>query len=94
MAHQALPSDSPFPIINLNKTNRDRTPTVDPYQSIFGDCWRDDINKSTALSPLVCVTKLVTFVIKEFTRVVTDTKHSGDWYFYHDTLNLMTANGT
>ena len=50
MAHLALSGENPFPIVNLTKTNRDGTPTVNPYQYRFENCWCEEIDKSTALS--------------------------------------------
>ena len=46
------------------------------------------------VSPLICLTKLVTFIMKEPAYMMTNTNHLGDWYFYYDALSLMTANGT
>ena len=94
MALMALPGTNPYPIVNLTKTNRDGTPTTNPYEARFGNRWREEIESSTALSPLVCVTKLVTYMMEESARVMADTRHSDDWYFYHDALSLMTAKGT
>lgn len=90
----AAPGKDPYPIINLSKTDRDGKPTSNPYHSRFGDSWRSEIMKSTALSPLVCVTELVKFMMAESARIMAGTVHADDWYFYHDALSLMTAKQT
>ena len=92
-ASAAASGSNPYPIIYLSTTNCDGTPS-NPYQARFGDTWRDEIIKSTALSPFVCITSLVEYVMVESARVMVDTEHTNNWYFYHDALSLMTASQT
>ena len=90
-ASAAASGPNPYPIIYLATTNRDGTPSSNPYQARFGDTWRDEIIKSTAFSPFVCITSLVEYMMVESARVMVDTEHANNWYFYHHALSLMTA---
>ena len=94
LAEQAIPGKNPFQRLNLTKFNRDGTPTDNPYRSRYGDRWREAIECSTALSPIVCITELVKYMMRESARVMSGTKHADNWYFYHDALSLMTAKQT
>ena len=93
-ASTAAPGSNPYPVIHYATSNLDGTPTTNPYHARFGSNWRDAISKSTALSSIVCITSLIQYMMTESARVMADTVHSKDWYFYHDALSLMTANQT
>ena len=75
-------------------TTTDHRKEPNPYLSKYGDEWRTVISKTVGLSPFVCVTSLVTYIIEESTRIMKGTVHEHDWYFYHDALSLMTAKTT
>jgi hypothetical protein len=44
--------------------------------------------------PYICVASMVKHICKETEKVMEVTKHEKDWYFYHDTLALMTSKET
>ncbi len=91
LAAQAIFGKNPFHKLNLTNFNQDGTPTDNPYKSRFGDRWKEEIESCTALSPILCVAKLVKYMVYESARIMSGTKHADDWYFYHDALSLMTA---
>ena len=64
---------------------------LNPYMSLYGDIWREEIVKTTALKPYVCITDLVKHMYQESERVMKGTKYEYTWYIYHDALSLMTA---
>ena len=46
----------------------------------------------TAIKPFVCIADIVKHMYDESERAMKGTKHENNWYFYHDTLSLMTSN--
>ena len=44
-----------------------------------------------ALSPLISNVQLIKYIMTEFNRLMKGTKYDNYWYFYHDSLIIMTA---
>ena len=72
----------------------DHRAALNPYESRFPDDHEVKLKNSSALKPFVCVTDLISWMIKESHRMMRGTVHAEDWYFYHDALSLMTASAT
>ena len=60
-----------------------------PYKSRYGDTWEVELEK--ILSQVVCVTKMITHMMKATEKAYVGTKYADSWMVYHDTLSLMTA---
>ncbi|ETV79113.1 hypothetical protein H257_07849 [Aphanomyces astaci] len=72
----------------------DHKKTDNPYESLFGTTWRDQIVKSTGMKSSVCITTMVEHIIQASPRVMAKTKHADDWVFMHDALSQMTCTST
>ena len=87
-ADASLDIDNPFHDIDYRQANN-------PYLARFEeDGWEDAISSSSAMSPLVSIQSLVTYIITESSSIIKGAAHKDDWYLYHDALALMTANVT
>ena len=62
-----------------------------PYQSLYGEQWEQHINKCAALSPFRPISDLVDFIAEESNRLMMESVHEKDWFFYHDALSLLTS---
>ena len=69
----------------------DHRKAVHPYISKYGDQWQAKIKKSPTFSNSVCVTDYIEHIINESQLVMNGTRHSDDWFFFHDALSIMTA---
>jgi hypothetical protein len=65
-----------------------------PYQSLYGNEWGGEIEKTTAPSGFVCITKMVHFIVRESAKLFVGTAHEHDCFFYHDALLSLTAADT
>lgn len=65
-----------------------------PYQSKFGDQWEKHLRQSNAFSTCIVVTEYIEFMMEQSAAVMKGTKHEDDWYVYHDSLSIMTAEKT
>jgi hypothetical protein len=62
-----------------------------PYKSRYGHCWKDEINKKiSSRKDCLCITDLVTDMMRATEKAYAGTKHKDDWLVYHDALSLMT----
>ena len=86
-ADTALPGSYPNPVT-------DHRAAANPYKSWFGDEHISKIECCAALSPFVCITKLVLHIMYQTKRMMVGTTHQDDWFFYHDALSLMISKGT
>ncbi len=64
-----------------------------PYKSRFGHLWRDKIKKLTFLLKFVCMKHLVEHIYIKINNFA-NTEYANNFFFYHNTLSLMTANNT
>ena len=69
----------------------DHTNSANPYKSRYGDVWKDELATALYKKGKVCVTELVTHIVRESEKVYANTKYKDTWRFYHDALSLMTA---
>ena len=74
--------------------NTDHRRAPNPYRSNYGEQWMEKLKASPSFSSYVCITDYADFIISESARIMKDSKHSNDWFFFHDALSLMTANRT
>lgn len=65
-----------------------------PYESLYGASWRDEIAKTTNLIGFVCITALITHIVIESAKLFVGTVHEHDWVFYHDALSQLTSQET
>ena len=72
----------------------DHRKAPNPYLSKYGEQWIEKLKASPSFSSYVCITDYVEFIVAESSRIMSNTKHSEDWVFYHDALSLMTAKKT
>ena len=66
---------------NIKQTRPDPTDHklhLNPYMSLYGDIWREEIVKTTALKPYVCITDLVKHMYQESERVTKGTKYQNN----------------
>ena len=73
---------------------KDHTLAANPYESKYREKWYDTIIEVMRGKGLVCVTELVTHIVRESAKVYKGTKYEHTWVFYHDALSLMTAKET
>jgi hypothetical protein len=72
-----------------------------PFESRYGNepsgiynkpCWEEEIRKKLMSSKhLVCITDLVTHIMRATEKAYHGTIHEEDWMLYHDALIVMTA---
>ena len=68
---------------------------ANPYLAKYGEPrWREEIAKSTMLSPFISIKELVSWIHDEAQQMMMGTIHEEDWYFYHNDLSLMTGEET
>ncbi len=61
-----------------------------PYKSRYGHCWKEEIKKKiSSIKDCLCITVLVTDMMRATEKAYTGTKHKDDWLVYHDALSLM-----
>ena len=66
--------------IEINRPDkRDFRKDENPYEARYGDSWRQEIRKVSALSPYTDIRLMIDHIAKE-------TKKAGKKYFYHDAL--------
>ena len=80
-----------FKVLDSRPPPTDHRKDDNPYESLYGRTWRDEVINSTAMKPFVCITELVTHIYKESEHIMKGTVHEDSWYFYHDALSLMTS---
>ena len=85
-AMDATKGDPPIDVNHLTATN--------PYQSRYGERWRDEIKHVQRMKKFVCVTDLVTHIVNHSAAAYKGTDHENDWLFYHDALTQMTDKKT
>ena len=62
-----------------------------PYKSKYGDDWLENIKKVKQLNKYVCITGLIKHIYEESRRIMQGTIYEDNWYFYHDSLSLITC---
>ena len=73
---------------------KDHRMADNPYLSLYGtDNWEDELEKDS-MKEVVCVTSMITHVYKHTKALYTQGGDSRPWYFYHDSLSLMTGKET
>jgi hypothetical protein len=72
----------------------DHRQAKNPYLSLYGEEWEQTIKWSVTLAAYISIADMIEFMVGESQRVMKGTHHEDDWYFYHDTLSLMTATQT
>ena len=65
-----------------------------PYDSLYGARWREEIAKTAALSHFCVFTDRVKHMAVETSAMFAGTAHANDCMFYHDALSLLTAQDT
>lgn len=65
-----------------------------PHEARFGECWKDEVLKSAAMTKLRDIRELVEHIVKESTAFFKGTEFENEWFFCHDALSLLTANET
>ena len=61
---------------------------------MYKERWREVITQTNFMRKYVCITTIVRHIIEESAKIMKNTKHENDWYFYHDALSLMTSSHT
>ena len=77
-----------------NKPISNHRGNSNPYESLYPDDYEESLAAVSAMKPFMCIKDLVVYFISESQHVMFGTVPDKDWYFYHDTLSLMTATST
>ena len=67
---------------------------LNPYESLYGNSWRDVIKKTTYMMKFLNVRDLVMHMTVQSDEVMRGTVYEGHAMFKHDALSLMTATKT
>lgn len=65
----------------------DHKKASNPYLSLYGDKWEDQIDKSLMLRDSICVTVLIKHIVKEIKAFLQGTQFKNTPYFYHNALS-------
>ena len=87
VAKNAIPGSCTYPIVDHRKS-------PNPYESKYGEAWRDVIKSTTALSSHANIQDLILHIVNESQEIMNGTRFEKSWYFYHDALSQLTANDT
>ena len=82
---------------HLGKFDRvtvNHTRDTNPYESLYGDHWRQVIIKTTYMMKFISVRDLVMHMTVESNEIMRGTQHEDEAMFKHDALSLMTAGKT
>ena len=86
-ASQAIVGDCP--------PDKDHRKANNPYLSLYGvPFWRQKVLETPTMKVLLCIRDLVEHIYKETKAHFVGTVYEDNWFFYHDTLSLMTADET
>ena len=69
----------------------DHKKSKNPYKSLYGDRWMEEIDKSTYMRKYINIRTLVMHMALETDEVMKGTQFEGKGMFKHDALSLMTA---
>ena len=65
-----------------------------PYESRYGDKWKEAIKRAPKMKGTVCITELIKHMVQETKCIFTDMKYDGNCFCYHDALTQMTNKKT
>lgn len=86
-ARSAIPGSYTSELVDHKKAEN-------PYASLYGETWNDQINESVTLKGTCCITVLVEHMIRESQAVMRGTKWENMPMFYHDALTLLKCEET
>ena len=64
---------------------------VDPYKSLYGSQWKQEIFKTAAIKIFISSNTLVQKTYKNTIKIFQGTVYKNNFFFYHDALSLMTS---
>jgi len=69
----------------------DHKKSKNPYKSLYGDRWMEEIDKLTYMRKYINIRNFVMHMALERDEVMKGTQFEGKGMFKHDALSLMTA---
>ena len=78
----------------FDRATVNHTTAANPYESLYGDQWRQVIIKTTYMMKFISVRDLVMHMTVESDEIMRGTQHEDEAMFKHDALSLMTAGKT
>ena len=82
---KALPGSRPRPTV----INHAEMPN--PYESLYGSEWKQVILKTATMKRFILSNRLVKQIYENTKKVFSGSMYKNNFYFYHDTLSLMTS---
>ena len=64
---------------------------ANPYKSLYGSQWKQEILKTTAIKRFISIKTLVQKIYKNTKKIFQGTVYKNNFFFYHDALSLMTS---
>ena len=65
-----------------------------PYESKYGNNWKEKIRESVLMKQYVCIRDLIQHIHDCSMEAFLSTPYDNTWYFYHDALKQKTAKST
>lgn len=71
----SVPGLSPAPIIVDHKKE------INPYLSLYGENWEDEIKKRKILNKVLVISDLVCHIVDESSQIMQNTEFLDNWFF-------------
>ena len=84
-SEQAIPGSRPQKIVLKHSE------MANPYKSLYGSQWKQEILITTAIKTFISINTFVQKIYKTTKNILHGTVHENNFFFYHDTLSLMTS---